>query len=51
MDSKKCRLLFVGNGSILNRGCEAILRGTLEIIHRTLGPAHIVSVDHGEGRS
>jgi len=47
MHSKEYRLLLVGNGPILNRGCEAILRGTLEIIRRTLESAHIVSVDHG----
>jgi polysaccharide pyruvyl transferase WcaK-like protein len=28
------RLLFVGNGPFLNRGCEAILLGTLKILER-----------------
>jgi colanic acid/amylovoran biosynthesis protein len=30
-------LLFVGNGSYQNRGCEAIVRGTVEILRRTVG--------------
>ncbi|PHQ36752.1 polysaccharide pyruvyl transferase family protein [Rhodopirellula bahusiensis] len=29
------RILFVGNGSYQNRGCEAIVRGTLEILRNT----------------
>ena len=30
--------LLVGNGSYQNRGCEAIVRGTLEILRREFGP-------------
>lgn len=30
-------LLLVGNGSYLNRGCEAIVRGTMAILRRTFG--------------
>ncbi len=29
--------LFVGNGSYQNRGCEAIVRGTMEILRREFG--------------
>jgi len=31
------RFLFVGNGSYHNRGCEAIVRGTMEILRREFG--------------
>ncbi len=31
-------LLFVGNAPYRNRGCEAILRGTMEILSKTFGP-------------
>ena len=31
-------LLFVGNGPYRNRGCEAIVRGTMEILGDTFGP-------------
>ena len=31
-------LLFVGNGPYRNRGCEAIVRGTLESLQNTFGP-------------
>ena len=31
-------LLFVGNGPYRNRGCEAIVRGTMEILSETFGP-------------
>jgi len=31
-------LLFVGNGPYRNRGCEAIVRGTMEILGSTFGP-------------
>lgn len=30
--------LFVGNGPYRNRGCEAIVRGTIEILSDTFGP-------------
>lgn len=30
--------LFVGNGPYRNRGCEAIVRGTMEILSTTFGP-------------
>lgn len=30
--------LLVGNGSYQNRGCEAIIRGTMEILRREFGP-------------
>ncbi len=32
------QFLFVGNGSYQNRGCEAIVRGTMEILRREFGP-------------
>jgi len=32
-----CPLLFVGNGPYRNRGCEAIVRGTMEILSGTFG--------------
>ncbi len=34
--------LLYGNGPSYNRGCEAILRGTISIIERSFGPAHFV---------
>jgi polysaccharide pyruvyl transferase WcaK-like protein len=32
------QIFFVGNGSYRNRGCEAIVRGTMEILRREFGP-------------
>lgn len=32
------RFLFVGNAPYRNRGCEAIVRGTMEILSSTFGP-------------
>lgn len=32
------KLFFVGNGSYQNRGCEAIVRGTMEILRRRISP-------------
>lgn len=31
-------LLLLGNGPYLNRGCEAIVRGTVEVLDQALGP-------------
>jgi polysaccharide pyruvyl transferase WcaK-like protein len=31
------KILLVGNGPYLNRGCEAIVRGTMEIIRKEFG--------------
>lgn len=31
------KILFVGNGPYRNRGCEAIVRGTMEILTETIG--------------
>jgi len=39
------RFLFVGNGSYQNRGCEAIVRGTMEILRATIGTD--VGIDAG----
>ena len=39
------RFLFVGNGSYRNRGCEAIVRGTMEILRATIGSD--VGIDAG----
>ena len=39
------RILFVGNGSYQNRGCEAIVRGTMEILRKTIGAD--VGIDAG----
>lgn len=33
----KTRFLLVGNGSYANRGCEAIVRGTMEILRKEYG--------------
>ncbi|MFG1204887.1 polysaccharide pyruvyl transferase family protein [Xanthobacter aminoxidans] len=38
------RVLFAGNSSYANKGCEAIVRGTREILLRSLGDG--VAVDH-----
>ena len=32
------RFLLIGNGPYANRGCEAIVRGTMEILRREFGP-------------
>lgn len=40
--------LFVGNGSYMNRGCEAIARGTTHILRRAFGEAKFISVNFGE---
>ncbi len=32
------KILLAGNGSYLNRGCEAIVRGTMEILRQTFSP-------------
>lgn len=36
-DRAKTRFLLVGNGSYANRGCEAIVRGTMEILRKEFG--------------
>ena len=36
-NASTARFLFVGNGPYLNRGCEAIVRGTMEILRREFG--------------
>jgi colanic acid/amylovoran biosynthesis protein len=44
-ESSQNRFLFVGNGSYLNRGCEAILRGTVKILRATFGPCQCVNAN------
>jgi len=39
--------LFVGNGSRKNLGCEAIERGTIQILRAAFDPCAFVSVDFG----
>ena len=36
-------LVLAGNGSYSNRGCEAILRGTIELLNQEIGPARFIS--------
>jgi colanic acid/amylovoran biosynthesis protein len=36
-NSSRPHVLLVGNGSYQNRGCEAIVRGTMEILRREFG--------------
>ena len=38
-------IMFVGNGSVLNRGCEAISKGTLKILRNEISPLNIIDVD------
>lgn len=38
------KVLFAGNSSYSNKGCEAIVRGTAEIVRRSIGPD--VAIDH-----
>ena len=38
-------IMFVGNGSVLNRGCEAITKGTLKIIRGKISPSDIIDID------
>lgn len=45
-------LLLVGNGPYLNRGCEAIVRGTIRILEAAFGAdlrlsAHSLFIEHG----
>lgn len=47
--------LLVGNGSYLNQGCEAIVRGTLQILRHTFGNRKVVNLyrttDKGDFRN
>lgn len=40
------RFIFAGNGSYQNRGCEAITRGTTEILGRSFEECEFVNVAH-----
>ncbi len=44
--SKTPMFILAGNGSCLNRGCEAILRGTIAILQREFGPCRFVSTPY-----
>lgn len=37
MKKKVTKILFVGNGPNSNRGCEAIIRGAMELLQKTFG--------------
>jgi colanic acid/amylovoran biosynthesis protein len=41
------RLVFVGNGTYANRGCEAILRGTMTIMRSTFARVESTAIDFG----
>lgn len=44
------QFLFVGNGPSLNRGCEAITKGTIRILRKTFGSdIRFVSIDFSDG--
>lgn len=43
LGSRRRQVLFVGNGCHLNRGCEALTRGTMEILRREFGGDVLVS--------
>jgi len=43
MAEVKPLFILYGNGSILNRGCEAILRSTMEILQTAFGPCRFVN--------
>jgi polysaccharide pyruvyl transferase WcaK-like protein len=40
-------ILLVANGSYQNKGCEAIVRGTVTSVRKSVGPTKFVSVDFG----
>lgn len=40
--------LFYGNGSLLNRGCEAILRSTVAIFQKEFSPCRFVNASRAE---
>lgn len=40
---KKPLFILQGNSSILNRGCEAILRSTIGILTKEFGPCHFIN--------
>ena len=42
----KIKILFTGHGGSRNRGCEAILRGTIDIIRRHVDPADIIVISY-----
>ncbi len=41
--------LFVGNGPYSNRGCEAIVRGTVKILRRAFGDCNFINANFGAG--
>jgi colanic acid/amylovoran biosynthesis protein len=43
-------ILLVGNGTYANRGCEAITRGTAQIIRSVFHDPSLVSIEFGAGR-
>ena len=45
LNKQKKTIMFVGNGSVLNRGCEAITKGTLKILRNEFSPLNIIDVD------
>ena len=45
MKKAKNNFLFVGNGSHLNRGCEAIVRGTVNILRHSFGDCHFINAN------
>jgi colanic acid/amylovoran biosynthesis protein len=45
--NKEYQIILAGNGANLNRGCDAITRGTIQIIRQESCAAKFVSVDFG----
>lgn len=45
MIGRECSFLFVGNGPYLNRGCEAILRGTVKILRHAFNKPSFVNAN------
>jgi len=43
--SEKAKFLFVGNGSYLNRGCEAIVRGTVKVLQQCFGDCQFINAN------
>jgi len=48
MDEEKPLFLLAGNGPYANRGCEAIVRGTVKILREHFNDPHFVCLSHFE---
>ena len=48
MNASSHKFILTGNGAFVNRGCEAIFRGTVRILEEVFGPnLEIITISHG----